>query len=53
MKMKGVYILLIWLPRTRKIKIGRLGNLSFKRGIYLYVGSAISGIEATLVEATL
>ncbi len=36
----GIYILLLYLPESRKIKIGALGSLQFKKGFYIYIGSA-------------
>jgi len=44
--MKGSYILLLHLPETQSIAIGRLGNLHFPGGYYAYVGSAMSGFGA-------
>lgn len=41
---KGDYILVVNVIRDRKIKIGKLGKIDFKRGFYLYVGSAQNGI---------
>lgn len=43
--MGGVYVLLIWVERKRKIRIGRLGSLEFARGLYFYVGRALNGLE--------
>jgi len=37
---KGVYIILGYLTRDKIINIGCLGRKLFKRGLYLYVGSA-------------
>ena len=37
--MGGIYALLIKMER-RKIKIGALGNMEFKSGYYVYIGSA-------------
>ena len=38
---KGAYLLLLFVPQlTGKIQIGKLGIYRFKRGWYLYVGSA-------------
>ncbi len=34
------YILTLFLPRARRIKVGRLGYIMFEPGLYLYVGSA-------------
>jgi len=43
--MDGVYVLLIWVKRKRKIRIGKLGPLEFARGLYFYVGRALNGLE--------
>ena len=39
--MKGTYILVILLPENSKIKIGSLGKISFPKGFYVYMGSAM------------
>jgi len=44
--MKGVYLLIIWLGKEQKIKIGRLGRFNFKKGFYVYTGSALKNLEA-------
>ncbi|HUW23448.1 MAG TPA: DUF123 domain-containing protein [bacterium] len=43
--MDGVYVLLIWVKRKRKIRIGKLRPLEFARGLYFYVGRALNGLE--------
>ena len=43
--MKGVYCLLINCRKTQSIRIGRLGVIHFPKGFYLYIGSALNGIE--------
>ena len=43
--MKGSYILLMELDEDKNIKIGKLGNIFFKNGYYVYVGSALNGLE--------
>jgi Uri superfamily endonuclease len=43
--MKGSYILLIKLENNQKIKISKLGNILFKKGFYIYIGSALNGLE--------
>ena len=43
--MKGSYILVIELKDGKTIQIGKLGKISFKKGHYVYVGSALSGLE--------
>lgn len=40
LKDSGVYMLLITLKHTRTIVVGKLRNLSFKQGYYIYAGSA-------------
>lgn len=42
---KGIYCLIIYLDKKRKIKIGKLGNIGFKKGYYCYVGSALNNLE--------
>lgn len=42
---KGIYILLIGLPKSQKIMTGKLGVLDFPKGLYAYVGSAQNGLE--------
>ena len=43
--MRGTYCLIINLPSAARIRIGSLGLCEFNPGIYVYVGSALSGIE--------
>jgi Uri superfamily endonuclease len=42
--MKGSYVLLMKLDKNRKICIGKLGGISFNKGFYVYVGSALNGL---------
>lgn len=42
---RGVYILVISVRETRKVNVGSLGTLTFKRGLYVYVGSAQNNLE--------
>lgn len=46
--MKGCYCLVIKNDETTKIKIGKLGRLDFKKGYYVYVGSAMNRLESRL-----
>ena len=39
------YLLLIYLSDSKRIKIGRLGEIDFASGFYVYVGSAKFGID--------
>lgn len=43
--MKGIYILKIDLKKDFLIKIGALGKILFKKGTYLYIGSAQNNLE--------
>lgn len=43
--MRGVYCLLISLPVDRMIRVGALGSKYFRAGVYVYVGSALAGID--------
>ena len=44
----GVYIALFELPQTRRIRVGRLGIITFAPGVYAYVGSAQRNLPARL-----
>ena len=47
--MKGCYCLIIYIKKKSKISIGKkLGVIEFKKGIYVYVGSAMNSLEARL-----
>lgn len=43
--MKAVYILIIQVENTTSVKVGALGELVFKTGIYAYVGSAQTNLD--------
>ena len=43
--MKGTYCLLIHFPRETDISVGAMGVRRFPAGAYIYVGSALGGIE--------
>jgi len=43
--MKGSYLLLIELKEDITIFVGKLGKIFFKRGFYIYVGSALNSLE--------
>ena len=43
--MKGAYILIIELTNNQKIQIGKLGNIFFKKGFYVYIGSSMNNLE--------
>ncbi len=43
--MKGTYLLFMELHKDTVISVGKLGILHFKKGWYIYVGSALNGLE--------
>jgi len=43
--MKGTYLLLIKLQKNITIKMGKYDAIFFKKGFYLYVGSALNGLD--------
>lgn len=45
---KGTYVLAIILDADRDIKVGALGTFHFSKGMYCYVGSAMSGLDQRL-----
>jgi Uri superfamily endonuclease len=48
--MKGSYIILIELKQDAKIRIGKIGDIFFKKGHYLYIGSALNGLELRITR---
>jgi sugar fermentation stimulation protein A len=42
---RGSYLLILYLNRRRSLRIGELGEISFPRGFYVYVGSAMKGLQ--------
>jgi Uri superfamily endonuclease len=42
---KGIYQLLIHLPRSAWIVVGKKGAFRFPKGYYIYTGSARNGLE--------
>lgn len=42
---KGAYCLIIKLNKNKRIKIGKLGFINFKKGYYCYIGSALNNLE--------
>ncbi len=42
---RGIYLLICELRRNSEILVGRLGKFSLKKGFYIYVGSAMNGLE--------
>lgn len=47
-RLKGTYCLIIQLKSPQNIKIGRLGEIDFRKGYYVYVGSALNSLKSRL-----
>jgi|TARA_B100001971_G_C18226356_1_gene560722 Uri superfamily endonuclease len=43
--MKGIYCLIINVKKIIELKIGALGKIKFKKGTYVYVGSAQNNLK--------
>jgi sugar fermentation stimulation protein A len=41
---QGSYLLILNLKRNRKIDVGKLGKVYFRKGFYIYVGSAMANL---------
>ena len=48
--MKGSYLLVIELKNSKKIQIGKLRNIEFKKGFYVYIGSAFNGVDQRILR---
>ncbi|OPY31747.1 MAG: hypothetical protein A4E32_01349 [Methanomassiliicoccales archaeon PtaU1.Bin124] len=46
--MKGSYLLILELPQRLEVVVGKLGKMSLQPGLYIYAGSAQSGLESRL-----
>jgi len=46
--MKGIYALIIKLDKNKQIRIGRLGPIDFKKGQYVYIGSALNSLPGRI-----
>ncbi len=44
----GSYLLVLRLERKRLLKVGRLGEVMFQEGYYIYVGSAMRNLRARI-----
>ncbi len=42
---KGGYLLVLKFDEPAEIKVGALGRKKFRKGFYVYVGSAMNGLE--------
>lgn len=43
--MKGTYLLVLELQNGTSLQVGNLGWVDFHKGCYVYVGSALNGLE--------
>lgn len=41
----GIYVLLVQVEESIKVKVGALGRIAFSKGLYAYVGSAQANME--------
>lgn len=46
----GIYSLVIKLDKEQTIDVGRLGKQKFKKGFYIYTGSALNGLDARIAR---
>ncbi len=46
----GTYVLVIELGRAVRLVVGRLGACDFRAGYYLYVGSALGGLQSRVAR---
>lgn len=46
--LKGTYCVIIHLKADNTIDVGKLGSINFKKGYYVYVGSALNSLESRL-----
>jgi sugar fermentation stimulation protein A len=44
-KDRGSYLLILELKRKRNIRVGKLGRVSFRKGFYIYIGSAMVNLS--------
>ena len=44
--MKGCYCLIIKVEENKNLKIGKKLKVEFKKGYYVYIGSAMNGLES-------
>ena len=42
---RGSYLLILNLKKNQNINVGKLGKISFKKGFYIYVGSAMANLS--------
>lgn len=45
---RGAYMVVLFIERDKSVRIGALGSILFKRGYYVYVGSAERNLKARI-----
>ncbi|MEM1895819.1 MAG: GIY-YIG nuclease family protein [Nanopusillaceae archaeon] len=48
--MKGTYLLLLECLNDCEIEVGKLGKIRFKKGYYIYIGSAMNNLEKRILR---
>ncbi|MEM0379686.1 MAG: GIY-YIG nuclease family protein [Nanopusillaceae archaeon] len=48
--MKGTYLLLLECLNDCEIEVGKLGKIIFKKGYYIYIGSAMNNLEKRILR---
>ncbi len=48
--MKGTYAIIVELTNDKRISVGKLGRINFKKGYYLYVGSGQNSLEMRIAR---
>lgn len=48
--MRGVYLLFLRIAEDVGIRVGGLGKITFKKGLYAYVGSAQNNLEKRIMR---
>ncbi len=46
----GSYLLILNLKRDRKVDVGKLGKVHFRKGFYIYVGSAMANLSQRMAR---
>ncbi|MBW2526446.1 MAG: DNA/RNA nuclease SfsA [Deltaproteobacteria bacterium] len=47
---RGAYLLLLRLKQRRLVEVGKLGRMAFQPGTWIYVGSAMAGLDARMAR---
>jgi len=48
--MRGTYAIIMELISDKRISVGKLGKINFKKGYYLYVGSGQNSLETRIAR---